>query len=536
MKLSKNTDSNETLEAALKYAEEGWSVISLHGIRDGKCTCAAGAYCGSPGKHPRTRNGSKDATKDPEVIKRWWQDWPIANVGIATGSESGIAIVDADGEAGLTSLYNMELPPTLAVSTGSGGLHLYYGYIPGIKNSSKKIADGIDVRGDGGFVVAPPSLHITGNKYEWLNGDDLSPYPLPVDAVDDRYEVVDTPDAIPSGMRNDALLRLAGVLRRRGLNEDEIFAGLKAVNDRRCKPPLSEQEVRSIARSVTRYDPQEPLVARDHDQHIQVYTARELCAIDLPDKDELCGPLLVRGNRLVIAAGTGEGKTTLALQLVKASLAGEHFLRWRGVGGLQVLIIDAEQGLRTIQRRFLEASLHEQDSVHLIRVPDGLNLDEDYHAIMVEEVINDVKPDVVVLDPLYKLHKGEVTDERVAVELMRRLDAWRERYHFALVLLAHCRKPMPGAPFTIHDVFGSTAVSRGAEVVLGLQRTGPGTSHLSFFKDRDGDLPIGETWELLFDREQGFTSSLQLLWQDEGDNAETASNHYRNDSHTTGHQ
>jgi len=88
---------------------------------------------------------------------------------------------------------------------------------------------------------------------------------------------------------------------------------------------------------------------------------------------------------------------------------------------------------------------------------------------------------------------------------MRRWDGWRERFDFALLLTTHPRKrPAQGARFTIDEFFGSGAWTRGAEVVLGLQRPRPGYSRLHFFKDRDGDLPTGEAWGLLFDRGSGY--------------------------------
>lgn len=86
---------------------------------------------------------------------------------------------------------------------------------------------------------------------------------------------------------------------------------------------------------------------------------------------------------------------------------------------------------------------------------------------------------------------------------MKRFDGWRERFRFALVLPVHCRKPLPGTKFSIHDLFGSSAYVRGAEVVLGLQRVSDGYAKLHFLKDRDGDLPIGARWGLLFDRQEG---------------------------------
>jgi hypothetical protein len=168
-------------------------------------------------------------------------------------------------------------------------------------------------------------------------------------------------------------------------------------------------------------------------------------------------------------------------------------------------VLDAEQGLRTVKRRLREAGLADCDAVDYVRVPDGLSLDSNpRHVAAVEEALDAGGYAAVVADPLYKLHTGDSNDEREAVDLMRRFDGWRERFRFALELPVHCRKPVPGMKFSIHDLFGSSAYVRGAEVVLGLQRVSDGYAKLHFLKDRDGDLPIGAAWGLLFDREEGF--------------------------------
>ncbi len=243
----------------------------------------------------------------------------------------------------------------------------------------------------------------------------------------------------------------------------------------------------------------------DHGELFDVLTARELCALpDPPESDELLGPLLMRAQRTIIGGHTGEGKTTLALQAIRALVNSEPFLEWTGGGG-RVLVLDAEQGLRTVKRRLREAGLADSDDLDYVRVPDGLSLDSDpRHVAAVEQALEAGNYAAVVADPLYKLHTGDSNDEREAVDLMRRFDAWRERFRFALVLPVHCRKPVPGTKFSIHDLFGSSAYVRGAEVVLGLQRVSDGYAKLHFLKDRDGDLAIGTAWGLLFDREEGF--------------------------------
>jgi AAA domain len=242
------------------------------------------------------------------------------------------------------------------------------------------------------------------------------------------------------------------------------------------------------------------------DFHLEVLTARQMCELPLPPtEDNLLGPLVVRGQRCVIGAHTGHGKTSIVLQAIAAITEQREFLGWRGAGG-KALIIDCEQGLRTVQRRLREAGLDTSDLVDYIRVPDGLELNRNpAHIAEVERHLASGNYVVVFIDPLYKLHTGDSNDEREATELMRCLDAWRELYQFALLLAVHLRKPPQGTRFTIHEFFGSSAYVRGPEIVVGLQRLSDGAARLHFFKDRPGDLPaIGTYWALLFDREQGF--------------------------------
>ena len=179
-------------------------------------------------------------------------------------------------------------------------------------------------------------------------------------------------------------------------------------------------------------------------------------------------------------------------------VTGGDFLGWQG-WAVRALVIDAEQGCARSSAGYARPGSHECDELDYMRVPDGLALDSDaQHVAEVERVLERGDYALVVADPLYKLHAGDSNAEREAVDLMRRFDGWRERFGFALVLPVHCRKPVPGSKFSIHDLFGSSAYVRGAEVVLGLQRVRDGYSQLHFLKDRDGDLPIATAWGLLF--------------------------------------
>ena len=171
--------SRSALEAALAYGAAGWAVLPLAGMSAGECACRR--PCGHPAKHPITRHGVHDATTDVVLIREWWRRSPGANVGIATGAASGLVVVDVDlprgGRESLRALAEAghELASTLRSYTGGGGLHLFYAPAPGVgvPNAVGRLPGvaiplpGIDLRSDGGYVVAPPSVHASGRRYRW---------------------------------------------------------------------------------------------------------------------------------------------------------------------------------------------------------------------------------------------------------------------------------------------------------------------------------------------------------------------------------
>jgi hypothetical protein len=158
------------IDWALAYAQRGWAVFPLHTILDGRCTC--GRDCGkNAGKHPRVKGGYKAASTDPDQIKAWWSKWPTANIGIATGAASGIVVFDIDGPQGLATLKALVgrhgvLPRTAVVKTARGW-HLYFALPAGCEPIPCSAGDGLDVRADGGYVVAAASRHASGHVYQW---------------------------------------------------------------------------------------------------------------------------------------------------------------------------------------------------------------------------------------------------------------------------------------------------------------------------------------------------------------------------------
>ena len=164
------------LEAALAYAARGWPVLPLHHVEHvadgGRCSCAR-AGCDRPGKHPRfarglLEHGLKDASTNPDRVRRWWARWPGANVGLRTGV--AFDVLDIDGDTGRAAMHRWAAARDLRFTgpvarTGGGGWHLLVE--PTGAGNRTGLLDHVDYRGHDGYVVAPPSVHASGHRYSW---------------------------------------------------------------------------------------------------------------------------------------------------------------------------------------------------------------------------------------------------------------------------------------------------------------------------------------------------------------------------------
>lgn len=194
------------LEHARAYAARGWPVLPLHAVAGGRCTCGRPSGkgpdgCGSPGKHPRTARGLTEASADVDELDRWWGRWPSASIAIRTGpapAGAGIWVLDldagTDAHARVSAAAVVAGDPagstwaTLTARTGGGGLHLVFRLSPAdvallgelgltLPTRNGIGGKGLDVRADGGYIVAPPSVHESGQTYAWQEQRDVIPAP-----------------------------------------------------------------------------------------------------------------------------------------------------------------------------------------------------------------------------------------------------------------------------------------------------------------------------------------------------------------------
>lgn len=268
-------------DAALSLAKQGFRVFPLHGIRsraedDVRLACTCGnATCPSPGKHGALRGKSivDTASTDPATVKRWWST-PGRNIAIVTGKVAGLLVVDVDvgGQRALDALEARHgpLPVTLEARTGTGGRHLYFRHPPtgSFPSSENRFGARISAIGEGGYTVAPPSLHASGDPYQWVDAS-VPPADLPAwlvaawapeptieipAIVDDPREFLADIDAFAvcrGGANGDdvipALSALASALAQGEVDPDSIRHRLRDLNKNRCRPALPAETVDDIA-------------------------------------------------------------------------------------------------------------------------------------------------------------------------------------------------------------------------------------------------------------------------------------------------
>jgi KaiC/GvpD/RAD55 family RecA-like ATPase len=340
---------------ALYYASLGWPVFPL-AVRD---------------KVPMLRggNGCKDATTDPEQITRWWTQHPEANIGLATGGAIGLYVVDVDGEDGEAALRRYGPLPVVPESTTGKGRHLLFLHPDG-KNTAGNLGPKIDTRGAGGYIVAPPSIHPSGRRYQWVVSPAkaaLQPLPQPIRDVltsvagriepvaGARQAAVDVVlHGVQEGGRNQALTEYVGRLLAKGLRELEVLELARGVNATKFTPPLPPAEVEAVVRSVaaahdrnrqgvrvvgSASDPQvvQPLApiafSTFEDMLDKAAKPVDAMATMWPTWNKACrmyggGVGLARGWHTVVAGGAGVGKSLVALNLTAAALLGGHSVGW----------------------------------------------------------------------------------------------------------------------------------------------------------------------------------------------------------------
>lgn len=394
--------------------------------------------CAAKSKVPAIKGGEglKEATTDPDTIRKWWAKYPNANIGAACGFV--FDVVDLDGEDGRLTFKERETNKrqiVASVKTPGGGYHVYYTptLVP-LTNGVKRLP-GVDLRTKGGYVLLPPSFIIDEDKgyegwYEWRDGQELNGKPLPdiprwiQDAFkrDSSAPSQIVPDVFPDGERNDRLFRFGCSMRRKGSVEFEIRATLSAMNTTRCNPPLDEKEIAEIARKCCKYAPeperktypgpkpynQERVSAEEY------YNRRESAWLTLADITPEDVPWLferrfARGMFSLLQGDPGEGKSTIARAMTAMLTSGRAPSFWgmNTNGPQNVIWLTKEESLKYSVAPALKHMGADLSRVHVLAVEtdeEGLLPPEfifdDWGIQQLREKVEATEAPLIVIDPL----------------------------------------------------------------------------------------------------------------------------------------
>ncbi|NPV52638.1 MAG: AAA family ATPase [Firmicutes bacterium] len=472
-------NSNITQNAAISYCRRGWSVIPLR-PKDKKPAI--------PSWEPYQKRRATE-----EQVRHWWQGDSSFNIGIVTGAVSGICVLDIDGPQGREAVKGLALPPTPTVETGKGW-HCYFKHPGGPVQNAVGLLPHVDLRGDGGYVAAPPSIHPSGRQYRWCDGlspDDVELAPPPqwvLDKLEARPKVAKAVlnEPIPEGQRNATLTSIAGSLRRRGADEGAILAALKAVNQERCKPPLPEEELANIAKSVGRY----PARGQGAKQGPQVGPPPSISAVDLmkkefPDPVWVIPELLPEG--LTLLGGKPKmGKSWLALGIALAVACGGRVLGKIAVEKHDAIYLALEDTPRRLKDRIGQLLQGDQAPAGLHLVTECPRVDKG--GLVAIEALLVQHPDVrlVIIDVLKRLRPPQRGNQNLYdqdYEILANLKAIADRRGVAMLIVHHLKKLAEDDPLDM--LSGTTGLAGAADGIWILKRDRARADGVLFVTGRD---------------------------------------------------
>ena len=449
---------------ALYYAEKGLAVFPLE----------------ERGKRPITKNGCKAATTNKEQIAEWWSCYPNSNIGIATGRPSGgLVVIDLDEDEekdkhGYEVLKEWQqshedLPETWQSITGRGGYHLFFKDTAHNQNRVN-LYDGIDIRGDGGYIVAPPSVHENGRRYEW----EIAPEDQEIASVNSvvadfllgpltekHTEGFQEPESIPQGQRVATLIKLIGSQRAKGLSTEAIRAAVRAENEARCIPPLTDQELErevfpSLKRDWKSDNPYTTQAVCDRGKSRQIKThsvkMSQIGEIQEKEPDWLISGYVPRYQITSLAGDGGSGKTTVWCALAAAVSAGKKtFLetlipdRIDSVNPREpqkVLFFSAEDSAEYTLKRRLRKNGANLENIIFLDVADDRFQDVKFNSLFLEAILKEYCPALCIFDPIQAFVPPDIRmgDRNAMRNCLAPLIGYGEKYGTTFLIIEHANK------------------------------------------------------------------------------------------------
>lgn len=483
------------VDHALRYAAEGFAVFPVH-EPTGVDICSCGKK-GCRGKHPRTINGVIDASVNYAQIKEWWTKWPSASIGIATGKKNGLAVVDLDGQAGISSGRRLRLSSSVTAMTGNGS-QLFYADPTGLlKNSVKKLAPGVDTRGEGGYVVCPPSLHPNGRRYLWtaapLSRTALPPLPMVFAGEPSTLSSMTNPvntlrkpdgwiasalDEMRRGHVHNTLVSVLGKFRAHNLSEEDAYRLLlpHALVEGRPYEGLRDK----IAEIWGRY--QAPSTLAGGTESIDQFLDK------ITEVEWICKPFIARKSFGFVVGLPETLKTWLLMDLaVESARDSGSWLGTFDVIPSRVLFIDQERFKGETQRRFnaiiAAKGLKRSDLKGRLFLKCGttIKLDNEDSLRAFRTELLSLQPDLVIVDSFATFHDSPENDRMAIQQVLNKIKALRDEVGCAFAFINHENKyaypsgEPQGEPH-MGTMAGSVGIGAAAEFCLTVRKVEAGTS------------------------------------------------------------
>lgn len=418
-----------------------------------------------------------------------------------------------------------KLPDTVQAVTGGGGDHYFFKYESDVVGRIG-YRNGIDIKSDGGYVIVYPSVHVSGQTYEWYAEQSPTKKALAVAPVwmKERKQALATPipDVIPEGKRDATLVSLAGSMRRRGASENSILLAITSENNVRCKPPLPDEQLQKIAKSVGRYEPEAIPVAPAPEEHfwgweeyiekaqedIRETTLDTICKYHIPFLDDaLLG--IFKSELVIIGADTGVGKTQIANDLAYHNAALKKHVYLFSLEGdkfevgkrewykrtVKLCMDDGRVDLNLSYRAFVtnmepemwkyrDAAKHDliEDYKKYIHVYKRLKpLDVDLLTEQLEKSSGDAS--LAVIDHLHYFEFMSANEYSEITELLKKIRELLTTCRIPVVLISHLRKKDKTRMLPTNDDFhGSSNIPKQADTCIMLSKM-----QASFENDKEGE-------------------------------------------------
>ena len=487
------------LDAAIEYAEAGYAVIPVK----------------RSDKAPYTPNGLADASKDADTLRQWWQRWPEANVAVVCGHVSGdLFVIDIDikpekGKHGDEELLKWQakygdFPETVKQRTGSGGQHQFF-RDPNIALYKNKVnaIPGIDVRGEGSYVVVAPSVYEDGRVYEWKGASildtievaDANESVIKLLALNPRdqkgetslqeHETISMKD-VPKGQRNSTIYSAACALRHYDFSFNAAMAAiLQTVSE--WTTPVPEYEIRRTVESAYTHEPGKVSIysvngiTAEYDENGEyIPKLPPVIPIDSiinppPLKSPIISGYLREGEAMLISGSPKAGKSFLICQLALAVASGTDWVGQK-CKKKKVLYIDAE-----LQREVAQNRMHDiwrKCNTVIPVYPDNLDLvSTKSDSVTLSDIADDIehnagKYDLVIIDPLYMFINSDQNDN---TQMKKEMDQIKRIYATgaSVIVNHHMTKGMQNGKMSIDRASGAGVISRFFDSILTLNLLQP---------------------------------------------------------------